>query len=161
MTAERSRWRGLLETLGALGVVGGLLLVGVEVRQANRIATAQVVMELGAASNQINSARFGDPGVARLIMTLGAGGGTELAAVDSSRVVGLAYHIHNILWSAQTAYDSGILGIDALDNYRNDLAITLEGWPGIVPHLVEIYETQPGKRNAYVFEPLAQVASSR
>ena len=147
--------------LGALGVMGGLLLVVVEVRQANRIATAQVVMDLGSASNQINSARFGDPEVARLIMMLGRGEGAELTAVDSSRVVGLAYHIHNILWSAQKAHDSDILRLADLDNYRNDLAITLEGWPGIVPHLLQIYETQPGKKSAYVFVPLAQLANSQ
>lgn len=35
-----ARWRQILEMVGVVSVVGGLLLVAFEIRQANRIARA-------------------------------------------------------------------------------------------------------------------------
>jgi hypothetical protein len=52
-------WQGLLEIVGILSVVVGLLLVAYEVRQANSIAKAQAVMELASLYNELNNARFG------------------------------------------------------------------------------------------------------
>ena len=155
------RWREVLEAVGVVSVVGGLLLVAFEVNQANRIATAQAVMELSSASNEINSARFSDPEVARLILLIEDPESYDVTDLDASRMTGMAYQIHNILWSAQIAHENGLLSDAELDTYRNDLEISLLGWPGLTPHLIEIYETQPGKRDAYVFQPLAELAGSR
>lgn len=85
--------------------------------------------------------------------------GQTISDQDQSRITGLAYHIHNVMWAAQAAYDNDLLELEDLDNFRNDLAGTRDGWPGLVPALVAIYETQPGKQDAYVFEPLAEWAA--
>ena len=153
------RWRQILEVVGVASVVGGLLLVAFEVRQANRIARAQVVMELSSGFNEINSARFIDADFARLVMLLANPESQAISELDESRITGLAYQIHNVMWAAQTAYDDDLLGREDLENYRNDLAGTYDSWPGIVPALIAIYETQPGKKDAYVFGPLAEWAA--
>lgn len=112
------RWQGWLEMISVLAVVGGLLIVAFELRQANRIARAQAVMDLSAAHNVLNSTRFANTDFARL-------------------------------------------SIDDLANYRNDLTVVLQEMPGLIPDLLYIYETQVGKRDAYVFEPLAELAEER
>ena len=157
---DYKRWRGLLELIGVISVFGGLMLVAFEVRQANRIATAQAVMDLSSAYNQINSARFSDPDVARLLMLLEEPESFEITELDASKITGMGYHIHNIMWAAQVAHDNGLLSLEDLDNYRNDLAGVFLIQPGLIPAFVEIYETQPGKRDAYVFEPLAELAAT-
>ncbi len=153
------RWRQILEAAGVVSIVGGLLLVALELRQTNKIARAQVVMELAYGFNEINSTRFRDPEFARLIMLIENPRGQPISRLDQSRITGLAYQIHNFMWAAQTAYDNDLLRREDLDHYRNDLAGTYNAWPGLVPALISIYETQPGKRDAYVFEPLAEWAA--
>ena len=149
-------WRDLLEIVAALSIVGGLLLVAWEIRQANGIARAQTVLELTTGYNQLNSARFENSEFARLNILLQNPDQHEITEIEASMITGLAYHLHNILWSAQIAHDNGILTLDDLDTYRNDLEQILEGMPGLIPDFINIYRTQPGKQKAYVFEPLAE-----
>ena len=152
----RQTWRDFLEVAAVISVVGGLLLVAYEIRQANRIATAQAVMDLSAQYNEVNRTRLSDPAYAALGVLLEYPGRREVTETESSMIFGLGYHLHNTLWWAQTAYDNGLLSREDLDYYRNDLVLSLE-LPGLVPALVEIYEQQVGKQDAYVFEPLAEL----
>ena len=152
-------WQGLLEMVGILSVVVGLLLVAYEVRQANSIAKAQAVMELASWYNELNNARFTDSDFARLSNLLQDPDKHEISEVDASKIQGLAYYIHNIYWSAQTAYNSGLLSIDDLNVYRDELSLILKDTPGLVPDLVAIYESQPRKQDAHVFAPLAEMAA--
>ena len=152
-------WQGLLEMVGILSVVVGLFLVAYEARQANSIAKAQAVMELASWYNELNNARFTDSDFARLNRLLQDPDKYEISEVDASKINGLAYYIHNIYWSAQTAYDSGLLSIDDLNVYRDELSLILQDAPGLVPDLVAINESQPRKRDAYVFEPLAEMGA--
>ena len=152
-------WRDLVEIVAVLSVVGGLLLVAWEIRQANRIARAQTVMELAAQYNTFNSARFGNPEVARLALRLLEPDKFVITETEASMISGVVYQFHNILWSAQKAYDNGLLSYEDLTKYRSDLVWMLTYMPGLIPELVNAYETQPETQNAYVFEPLAELAT--
>ena len=148
-------FREIIEVVAAISVVGGLLLVAWEIRQANNIARAQTVLELSSAYNEFNVARISNPEVAKLGLVLQRPVDDELSDIEQSMITGLAYHIHNILWSAEVAYDNGLLTLDDLNTYRNDLEHSFEAMPAMAPALIMIYESQPGKQDAYVFEPLA------
>ena len=152
--AQRN-WREIIEVVAAVSVVSGLLLVAWEIRQANNIARAQTVLELSGAYNEFNVARLSNPEVAKLGLVLQFSTDYELSDVERSMITGLAYHIHNILWSAQVAYDNGLLTLDDLNMYQNDLEQSFEEMPAMMPALIKIYKSQPGKQDAYVFEPLA------
>ena len=152
-------WRDLVEIAAVLSVVVGLLLVAWEIRQANRIARAQTVMELAAQYNTFNSARFGNPEVARLALRLLEPDKFVITETEASMMSGVVYQFHNILWSAQKAYDNGLLSHEDLTKYRSDLVWMLTYMPGLIPELVNAYETQPEMQNAYVFEPLAELAA--
>ena len=148
-------WRDVLEIAAVISVVGGLLLVAYEIRQANRIARAQAVIDLSAQYNEVNRTRLSDPAYAALANLVADPERPNLTETESSMIFGLAYHLHNILWSAQTAYDNHLLSREDLDYYRNDLELSL-ALPGLAPRLVEVFEQQVGKQDAYVFEPLAE-----
>jgi len=158
---KNKRWRVLVEFTSAAAVVVGLLIVAFELRQSNRIARAQTIMELSAAHNILNSTRFENTDFARLHSLMHDPDHHEINEVDAWKITGVAYYLHNTLWSAQSAYDNGILSVDDLANYRNDLKVILTEMPGLIPDLLYIYETQVGKRGAYVFEPLAELAAER
>jgi hypothetical protein len=152
-------WRDLVEIVAVLSVVAGLLLVAWEIRQANGIAKAQTVMELAAQYNTFNSARFENPEVARLALMLLEPDKFVITETEASMMSGVVYQFHNILWSAQIAYDSGLLSHADLTKYRSDLVWMLTYMPGLIPEFITAYETQPSIQNAYVFEPLAELVA--
>ena len=60
-------WKDLAEIVGIVGIVAGLILVALEIRQANNIAKAQMVMDLAVQANEFNSATSENPHVADLV----------------------------------------------------------------------------------------------
>jgi hypothetical protein len=152
----KQSWRDILEVAAVISVVAGLSLVAYEIRQANGIARTQAVMDLSAQYNEVNRTRFSDPTFAALFGRLSDPGRLEVTATESSMIWGLGYHLHNTLWSAQTAHDNGLLSRDGLNIYRDDLSLFLN-LPGLAPTLVQIFNEQVDKQDAYVFEPLAEL----
>ena len=74
---------------------------------------------------------------------------------------GVAYHIHNIMWSAQSAYNSDLLSLEDLTAYRDDLQGFIEQMPPLLPEFVAILESEPHRASAYVYEPVANRAAGR
>jgi len=150
--------RDALEIAGVASVVLGLFLVAYEIRQANHIARAQAIMDLASGYNQINLAGITDTEFARLRLVMSNPESYEITPIEQSKITAFAYHVHNIMWSAQSAHDSGLLSAEDLATYRNELSQILAEQPAVAPILLTIYETQDWKRDAYVFEPLAKLA---
>jgi len=156
-----ARWRDYIELAGILSVVGGLLLVTLEVRQANQIARAQTVLDLQASYNQLNLANATDSDFARLRYVMQDPTSYEISDIEKSKITAVAYHTHNIAWSAQQAYESGLLDQDDLEVYRHDLEMITNQMPGLVPDLLSIYEAQTWKQDAIVFEPLRRLLAEK
>jgi hypothetical protein len=157
---KSKHWRALAEVIGVISIVVGLLLVAWEIRQANKIARAEVVMNLAEQYNQFNSARFESPEVAELSNMLLNPDQFEISDVDRSRMAGAAWHFGNILWSAQAAYDNGLLDLVDLANYRSHLSWMLEYMPGLASEFVFMWNTTAGMQGVYVFEPLEQYVAA-
>ena len=58
------------EFFGAVAVVATLIYLSTRIRQSNKIARSQTLMQLHSEYNQINTARFTNPEVARLCLLL-------------------------------------------------------------------------------------------
>jgi hypothetical protein len=140
-----------------VSIVGGLLLVAWEIRQANNIARAEAVMNLTAQWNEFNSAWFENPDVARLSQYVMAPDQYEISPIDQSRISGMAWHFTNIFWSAQVAYENGLLRDEDLKAYQFDLLWMIEFMPGLSSEFANIYETSPYMHGAFIFEPIEQL----
>lgn len=151
----KSNWRNIAELVGVVGIMASLLLVASEIRLANHIAKAQIVLELASQYNQFNSSRFQNPDVANLALALTDSTDPSISDSQRSMMAGAAWHFANIMWSAQVAYDNELLSEHDLDKYRSDLVWMLERMPGLRSEFVLIYETMPSVRDAHVFEPIA------
>ena len=150
-------WRNLVEIVGLVSIVAGLILVAWEVRQANNIAKAQIVLEIAAQANQFNSATYGNSEVAELVAAISDPGHTEFSKSQESKLVAVAWHFGNIFWSAQRAYDSGLLSNDDILMYQSSLAWHIENHPGLRPTFRKMYHTAPWIRNMFVFQPLVDL----
>lgn len=144
----------IVEIVGVISIVATLLLVAWEIRQANRIAVAEIEMQLADGFNAINMSRATTPDFAKLFPKMGAPGNHLITATEESQLKGLAWNFVNLYYAAQIAHDNGLLDAQRLDVYRQDLAHTLERFPGLHPHLLQIYDAFPDMRSMAVFQPL-------
>jgi hypothetical protein len=150
-------WRNLAEIIGVVSIVAGLILVAWEVRQANNIAKAQIVLDIAAQANQFNSATYGSSEVAELVAAISDSSHTEFSKAEESKLIAVAWHFGNIFWSAQRAYDSGLLSKEDIVMYRSSLAWHIENHPGLRPTFRKMYHTAPWIRDMFVFQPLVEL----
>jgi hypothetical protein len=151
-------WRDIAELVGIISIVGGLVLVAWEVRQANNIAKAQMVMDLAAQANEFNSATFSNPEVADLVAAMSDPDRVDYSETQQSMMTATAWHFSNIFWSAQRAYDNGLLGDDDILMYQASLAWHIENHPGLRPAFKIVYDTAPWLRDMFVFQPIVELA---
>lgn len=151
-------WRNLAEIIGMVSIVAGLLLVAWEVRQANNIAKTQIILEIAAQANEFNSATYGNSEVAELVAAISDPSHIEFSKAQESMMTAAAWHFANIFWSAQRAYDSGLLGDDDILMYQLSLAWHIENHPGLRPTFKTMYDTAPWIRDMFVFQPLVELA---
>ncbi len=149
-------WRTLAEIIGVLSIVTGLLLVAWEIRQANKIARAEIVQTLSQQYNEFNQARFESAEVAELSLMLMRPEDYSLSEIDKSRISGVAWHFGNIFWSAQVAHDSGLLSRQDLMIYQSQLAWMLKNMPGLTEEFRFMWNTSDDMHEAPVFIPLKQ-----
>ena len=71
---------------------------------------------------------------------------------------GIAWHFSNIFWSAQRAYDNGLLDDDDILMYQSSLAWHIENMPAMKPSYKVVYDTAPWLREMFVFQPLVELA---
>jgi len=155
---KNKNWRDVAEVVGMISIVAGLILVALEVRQANNIAKVQMVMDIAAQANEFNSATYGNPEVAELVTAVSDPSQVDFSETQKSMMTATAWHFANVFWSAQRAHDSGLLGDDDIVMYQSSLAWHIENMPGLRPAYKAIYETAPWVRDMFVFQPLVELA---
>jgi hypothetical protein len=158
---KSKNWRGVAEIVGLVSVVAGLILVAWEIRQANHIAKAQMVLEIAAQANEFNSSTFENPHVAELAAAISDPGHTDFTETQESMMSGVAWHFANLFWSAQRAYDNGLLSDNDIRMYQASMAWHIENHPGLRPAFIKVYDTAPWIRDMFVFEPLVELAKAR
>ncbi len=154
-------WRELVEIVGVVGIVAAMILVASELRQSNQIAAAQAELQINAQYNALNIARATDPDVAKLFPQLEAPEAHLITATEASQIRGIAWHEINLLWSVHSAYESGLISREVRNGYIVDLAATMEKWPGIRPHYVEIYENLESIQGLREYRPIADYIAAR
>ena len=157
MELKEKNWGNFAELIAVLSIVAGLILVAWEIHQANNIAKAQMVMDLAGQANEFNSATFGNPDVAELAIAMSDPNYDDISEIQESMMSGVAWHFTNVFWSAQRAYDNGVLGDDDIRNYQASVAWHIENHPGLRPTFVKVYDTAPWLRDMYVFQPLVEM----
>ena len=154
---KEMNWGKVAELVGLVSIVTGLILVAWEIHQANNIAKAQVVLGLAAQANEFNSATYENPEVAELVKVISDPDHIGFSETQESMMTGVAWHFTNIFWSAQSAYDNGLLGDDDIQNYQSSVAWHIENHPGLKPAFMVVYDTAPWIRDMYVFRPLVEM----
>ncbi len=131
------------EFLGAFAVLATLIYLAFQVRQSNRIATAQAQLNILLTMNAWHREALTRE-VAEIRAKLRSNGLHDLDEIDQERVESHAYGVYNIWVAVQTAYDQGVITKDVLDGYTRDVRFEIERYPAITPRLVELWRKYPG-----------------
>lgn len=112
----------VLETVGLLAVVGSLLLVAYEVRQANRIAVVNTEFELRTSYQATNLALLTDPDMVEFLLRTTTPG-QPLDGEDQIRARAWVYVNLNASLATALAFDNGVTTeqtfANILDNIDN------------------------------------------
>jgi len=152
---KNRHWRELLEIVGVVSIVASLLLLAMELRQSNNIAAAQTAMQIASAYDELHIARASNPEFAKLFPKLEAPEAHLTTATEASQIRGIALHYLSILGAVQSAFDNGLISPETRDAYIAGLAHSIETWPGIRAHYVELYASLGLLQDAAVYAPIA------
>jgi len=157
---HRIQFRETVEILGVVSIVASLLLVAWQVRQSNRIAGADIKIQLTQEYNELHRIRLTSPDFAKLYPKLAAPQNHLITATERSQMEGLAWHYVNIYSSAQLAYDNGLLNREQFETYIAGATWLVDAYPGLHPHLIRIHGILPRMHAAEVFQPIAELVTS-
>ncbi len=158
---KQTNWREIVEILGVLSIVGSLLLLATEVRQSNRIATAE--MEVGLAEGFMNMQvnRYSNTDVAKLWIKIVEPEGHLITATDHSQMRGVTWVYVNLFWMAQIAHDNQLMTDDMLEGYVAVVRWILEYRPALREHFIFIYGSQTDMARARIFAPIGELIRNR
>jgi len=125
------------------------------------MTATEIELRLERNFDELNLRRAMSPDFAKLFPKLAAPTSHLVTATEEAQIQGLALHLVNAYAAVQAAHDRGLLEARDLEVYRQDLALTLERLPGLVPPMLTIHDSTPGMRAMSVLQPLRDVAARR
>ena len=154
-------WREIVEIVGVVSIVGSLLLLATEVRQSNKIASAEMEMSLAEGFMQIHMQRAADLDVAKLWSKITEPEGHLITATDRSQMRGITWTYVNLFWMVQTAHDNDLMSDAGIDGYVEVVRWILEYRPALQDHFIFIYEATPAMAGVPIFAPLEDLIRER
>lgn len=156
---HRRHWREIVEIVGVISIVAALLLVAWQLRQGNRIAAADVEIQLAQRFRSIHLIQATDPEFAKLFPKLAAPESHLITATEDSQIDGLARQYTNLFAAVQAAYDNRALTPAQFETYLLEAQDIVERYPGMRPYLLQIYEASPALHGKDMFRPIAELAT--
>jgi hypothetical protein len=133
--------RQLVEAASAVAIVLSLIFVGVELRQANDIATREVRAQLLAQLSEINRLPIEYPSHAALLIRISSTK-EALSAEEYERARSYSQQLTHFWASVGAARDSGFLPDEVYEAYARQVASVFQRYPALAPivkeYLVEL-----------------------
>ncbi|MCH7982188.1 MAG: hypothetical protein IID59_11875 [Proteobacteria bacterium] len=158
---KQTNWREIVEIVGVISIVGSLLLLATEVRQSNRIATAEMEVSLAERFMDMHVHRYSNTDVAKLWIKIVEPEGQLITATDHSQMRGITWVYINLFWMAQIAHDNELMADDVLEVYVGVVRWILEHRPALQEHFIFIYGSQTDMEGARIFAPIGELIRKR
>ena len=157
----KRHWRELVEIVGVVAIVAALLLVAAQVRRSNHIAAAQATAQITASFSQLSIQRATNPEFAKLFPKLEAPESHLTTATEASQIRGIAWHYFDVMRLVQDAYENGLIDRQTYDDHISRFAYTIEKWPGIRSHYVQLFQDMPSLQGDEVFAPIVNYIAAQ
>lgn len=157
---KNTNWREIVEIVGIVSIVVSLLLLATEVRQSNRIAVADVRLQIADNDNRAHFERASNPEFAKLYAKLESPDSHLITATEQQQIKGLARHYMNNAVAVQVAYDQGFLTEQQFAGRVEGFGKIMERLPGLVPEFLLLYESAPHVQNFEILTAVEQYTSA-
>lgn len=150
----------LASTLANVGVIIGLVFLVLEIRQANRIATAATEIEIRSLFSGLNESMYAVPGFDELLVKA-QDSTIEFTPLEKTRATGYVLRLTNAWQAVEVAYDSGILPPDTFTVIEDDIRIVLAQYPAFAPLFRKNIDSYPGQGSRQVYVVLEKVLNEQ
>jgi len=152
-----------LSLVANLGVVGGIIFLGLEINQANRIAVNSAESALGAQAAEVNRSILESPDDSNFLKNL-VSASEGLQPTDEVKLRMMARQLTNLWSAAESAFENGLISQDLYQIYVVDIATVYNEFPGLVPHfayLRDLYITPEMIKNSKIWTEYASETRKR
>ena len=146
----------LISTLANVGVIIGLVFLALEIRQANRIATAATEVEIRSLFSGLNETMYAVPGLDELLVKA-QNRKAEFTPAERVRAMGFVLRLTNVWQAVEVAYDSDILPSDTFTVVEDDIRTVVTIYPALAPLFRRNIESYPGQGSRQVYIILDKV----
>ena len=144
---DRERLNSWLTLFANLGVLGGLVFVGLEIRQNTSQLRADASYSITASVNQMNEGMYGDAALTELVRR----GEQDLAALDAIDRTRFAYYQLSRLNLAEYILDLEAEGVSDLNfRYLEFIVSDFRSKPGLQEFIISVgADTYAGSAELY------------
>ena len=145
-----------LTLLANIGVIVGIVVLVIEIQQANRIAIASTEIEVRNSYDDINVSIYSDPNLTGLLMGL-SDANNQISPDDDYRIYAFVLSVVNTWLSIEVAYANGLVPENTFASIEDDIRGWFSDVPGIQSYFQRAYDSFPSDRNTEVYKILMRV----
>jgi len=134
-----------------VGVILGILLLAVEIRQANNIAVATTQIEVRNSWNSLNASIYSDSGLAELLAKA-IYPDPELSLVESIKLRGFVDYLLNTWTLIETACSSDLATNETCVELEDEIQRSIRSMPGAQPMFRQAVADYPAYADHRVFQ---------
>ena len=158
MDSDRlNRW---LTLLANLGVIAGIVVLVIEIQQANRIAIASKEIEVSNSFASINESIYSDPILAELLVKLTAHNPT-LTPAEEEQISSFVSRMHNSWYALDLAFVNGLVTTQSHNVIEDNVRAILEHYPGTAPYFREYIDSYPALSESHVNKTIERQLEGR
>jgi len=137
--------------LANVGVIVGLFFLVLEIRQANRIATATSEIEIRTMFSAINEALYAVPEFDQLLVKA-RDRNADFTEAEGIRAMGFVLRLTNAWMAIEIAYENEMLPPDTYSVIEDDVRVAITNFPALARFFRENVNNYPGQgaRQVYV-----------
>jgi hypothetical protein len=153
---ETNRLNNWLTLIANFGVIAGIVFLGLEIQQSNRIAIVGTEISVRSGFAEINHAVYSDPGLSMLLVRL-ADVDSELTIDEDIRVYAFVQQLLNTYMAVEAARDNNMLPPITFDNMESDLRNSMAALPKIRTYFQRAYDSSPTMQRAKVMQTVGKL----
>jgi hypothetical protein len=146
------------EIVGALAVVFTLIYLARQISQNTGVSSAEQNRAVMESYADFNNVILANAEVAELLVKLEEPEVNDLTPRERVQIRHLVYRLMNAWYTMHSSYASNQLSPEDYGNYKDDIRVLTEIYPGLLPAAVEVMSRFEGMIDIEIHAPFAEYA---
>lgn len=157
MNADQlNKWLALVANLG---VIAGILFLAFEIRQSNRIAIASNEITIRQTWASHNESTYGNPEIIELLYKA-RDPDVEFSGEEREALIFYVARLFNTWGAIERAHNNEMASVDTLNAAFDDLRVTIETYPALVPIIRDQVADYPAHGGSVMYRTAKELLNS-